>query len=94
MPGVWLWRADRQERLNRQLIEAILRDDTLAALVALKCGAYANARDEPVVPGWRREEAHRFGCSLNKVRMLPIYRTAIRCLVWKSWAVETLPLQS
>ena len=54
VPGVWLWRADRQERLNRQLIAAINRKDTAAALVALDRGADANTRDEPMVPAWQR----------------------------------------
>lgn len=50
VPGVWLWQADRQERLNRQLISAIKRDDTPAALSALEQGATANARDEAIIP--------------------------------------------
>lgn len=54
VPGVWLWRANRQERRNRQLIEAIKREDTSAAQLALKQGADANAPDEPVVPAWQR----------------------------------------
>ena len=54
VPDVWLWRADRQERLNRQLISAIQREDTPAALLALERGADANARDEPRVPTWQR----------------------------------------
>ena len=54
VPSVWLWRADRQERLNRQLIAAIKREDTPAALLTLERGADANARDEPRVPAWKR----------------------------------------
>ena len=54
VPGVWLWKADRQEWLNRQLIAAIKREDTPAALLALEQGADGNARDEPVTPGWKR----------------------------------------
>jgi len=52
--GAWLWRAERQERLNRDLIVAIKREDTPAALLALERGAEANARDEQDVPGWQR----------------------------------------
>src|SRR5438105_84127 len=52
--GVWLWRADRQERLSRQLLEAIKREDTPAALMALKQGADADVREEPSVPTWQR----------------------------------------
>jgi len=52
--GIWYWRADSQERLNLQLITAIKREDMPAALVALERGADGNARDEPVVPGWKR----------------------------------------
>jgi len=52
--GIWYWRADRQEQLNRQLIDSIKREDTSAALVALEQGADGNARDEPRLPGWKR----------------------------------------
>ena len=54
VPGVWLWRADRQERLNRGLIAAIKREDTAAALLALERGADANMRDELIVPVWQK----------------------------------------
>jgi hypothetical protein len=52
--GIWLWRADRQERLNRGLIAAIKREDTKAAIAALEQAADANARDKPMVPTWKR----------------------------------------
>lgn len=43
---VWLRRMDRQERLSRQLIAAIKRDDTKTAIQVLEQGADANVRDE------------------------------------------------
>lgn len=51
----WLtWREVRQERLNRQLIDAIKQEDTTTALSALKQGADANARDEKqTLPAWK-----------------------------------------
>jgi hypothetical protein len=52
--GAWLYRADRQERLNQQLIVATKCRDVQAALLALERGADANARDEPGVPVWER----------------------------------------
>jgi hypothetical protein len=56
--GVRMWRADRQQRLNRQLFFAIKRNDTAAALRALDDGAEANAHDEPRrVSVWERVSA-------------------------------------
>src|SRR5579871_6148798 len=51
----WLtWREVKHERLNRQLIEAIKRQDTPTALSALAQGADANARDEQqTLPAWK-----------------------------------------
>jgi ankyrin repeat protein len=51
--SVWLVREDRQQRLNRELIAAIEREDVPAALLALDRGADANARDKPAEPVWR-----------------------------------------
>src|ERR1041385_5885177 len=52
------WRTYRelhQEQINRQLIEAIKRNDTPAVLSALRQGADANAQDKPpdLRPIWR-----------------------------------------
>src|SRR5579859_7173628 len=40
------WRQVRQERISRELIAAILRNDSSAAIPLLQQGADANARDE------------------------------------------------
>jgi hypothetical protein len=53
IPGVLLWRTDRQQQLNRDLIEAIKRDDMPTALCSLAQGADANARDAPIVSPWQ-----------------------------------------
>src|SRR5205085_6763940 len=42
--GGWTYRQYRQERLNEQLIRAIVKEDTTAALAALDAGADPNAR--------------------------------------------------
>src|SRR5579871_3321478 len=51
----WLtWQQVRHERLNQRLIEAIKREDTYTALVALEEGADGNARDEvQTLPVWK-----------------------------------------
>src|SRR4051812_14492692 len=54
MPGIWLCQAERQEQLNRQLIAAIKRGNTAAALRALTLGADAKSRDEPRLSEWTR----------------------------------------
>src|SRR5579871_464538 len=50
----WLtWWEVRHERLNQQLIAAIKREDTSAALATLEQGADANASDEKqTMPVW------------------------------------------
>jgi hypothetical protein len=40
-----VWRKDRQQHLNEQLLAAVKRNDTSSALLALSRGADANARD-------------------------------------------------
>src|SRR5690349_4662606 len=52
--GVWLWRTDRQARVNRQLIESITINDFKSAVARLEQGADANTRDEPDAPVWMR----------------------------------------
>ncbi len=55
VPAIWLWREDRHQRLNQQLIAAVKREDERAALAALKEGADVNTRDEHnTMPGWLR----------------------------------------
>jgi len=55
--GLFAWlvgREVRREKLNQQLIAAILREDTDTALEALKQGADGNARNEKqTVPAWK-----------------------------------------
>jgi hypothetical protein len=50
VPGVWLLRAERQDRLNQDLLGTIKREDTPAALSLLAEGADANACLEPQIP--------------------------------------------
>jgi len=54
VPCSWRLRREVQhERLNRQLIAAIRRNDSGAALAALEQGADGNARQEQDLPLWR-----------------------------------------
>lgn len=55
VPGIWLWREDRQQRLNLELIAAVKQEDVPRAVAALKLGADANTRDERgIMPSWLR----------------------------------------
>ncbi len=55
VPGLWLWREDRQQNLNLQLITAVKQEDAALSLDALKQGADANTRDEHRdIPAWLR----------------------------------------
>lgn len=54
VPAIWLFRAERQERLSRQLIAAMKCGDTAQAIVTLERGADANARDGQYLPAWLR----------------------------------------
>ena len=54
VPGLALWKEVRQRSLNQQLLAAITREDTPAALRALEQGADANARQASGVSIWER----------------------------------------
>src|SRR5438128_1807657 len=47
LPVLLTWRAVRQERLDRALIAAVVKDDAPAVVSLLAQGADANARDLP-----------------------------------------------
>ena len=54
MPAFWFYKADRQERLNQQLIASIKHEDFRSALAALNNGADANVRDVAGISGGQR----------------------------------------
>src|SRR4051812_40124402 len=55
VPAAWLWREDRQQRLNLDLVAAVKQEDTARAVAAIERGADPNTRDERgVIPGWLR----------------------------------------